>query len=83
MGISTRFHGVPENLDKLYERKNGKCELVLKDETQDKHQYSIPKFESFKNSSFPELFEWASTPQTKLDKSYGDNLNNSHIKLKY
>ena len=60
-----------QNLDKLYERKNGKCELVLKDETQDKHQYSIPKFESFKNSSFPELFEWASTPQTKSDDLRG------------
>ena len=49
----------PENVDSLWAKGNGKCGLVLKDETQDKPPYSIPKLESFKNSSFPELFEWA------------------------
>ena len=68
-----------DNVQKLYDQRNGKCALVLKDETQDKPPYDIPKLETFKNSSFPELFEWASTPQTKLDRSYGDNLDNSHI----
>jgi hypothetical protein len=58
---------------------NGKCGLVIKDETRDKPPYEIPKLESFKNSGFEELFEWASTPRTKLDRSYGDNLDNSHI----
>ena len=69
----------PENLDKLYEMRNGKCSLVLKDETQDKSPYEISKFESFRNSSFPELFEWASTPQTKLDRSYNDTMDQAHI----
>jgi hypothetical protein len=70
----------PENFDKLYKMKNGKCVLVLKDETQDKSPYEISKPESFRNSSFEELFEYASTPHTKLDRSYGDNLDNSHIR---
>ena len=34
----------------------------------------IPKLESFKNSGFEELFEWASTPRTAMDRSYGDSL---------
>ena len=54
-----------ENVQKLYDMRNGKCSLVLKDETVDKPPYEIPKLETFKNSSFPELFEWASTPQYK------------------
>jgi hypothetical protein len=68
-----------ENVQKLYDMRNGKCFLTLIDMTQDKPPYDIPKLESFKNSSFPELFEWASTPHTKLDRSYGDSLEASHI----
>jgi hypothetical protein len=59
--------------------RNGKCYLALKDETQDKPPYDIPKLESFKNSSFDELFEWASTPRTKLDRSYNDTMDQAHI----
>ena len=69
----------PENIDQLYSMRNGKCSLVLKDETRDKPPYDIPKLESFKNSRFEELFEWASTPRTAMDRSYGDSLDNSHI----
>jgi hypothetical protein len=71
----------PENTQRLYDMRNGTCNLVIKDEsgTGDKPSYSIPKLESFKNSAFEELIEWASTPHTKVDRSYGDNLNNSHI----
>ena len=41
-----------ENVDSLYAKRNGKCILVLQDQTQDKPPYEIPKLESFKNSSF-------------------------------
>ena len=47
----------PDNVQKLYDMRNGKCSLVLKDETVDKPPYNIPKLESFKNSRFEELFE--------------------------
>ena len=69
----------PENVQKLYDMRNGRCCLVIRDQTQDKPPYDIPKLESFKNSRFEELFEWASTPRTAMDRSYGDSLDNSHI----
>ena len=69
----------PENLDKLYAMRNGRCWLVLKDETVDKPPYSIPKLTSFRDSAFEELFQWASTPRTAMDRSYGDSLEASHI----
>ena len=69
----------PENVDQLYSMRNGKCSLVLKDETRDKPPYDIPKLESFRNSAFEELFQWASTPRTAMDRSYGDSLEASHI----
>jgi hypothetical protein len=68
-----------ENVDSLYAKRNSKCILVLQDQSQDKPPYEIPKLESFKNSRFEELFEWASTPRTAMDRSYGDSLDNSHI----
>ena len=49
-----------ENVDSLYAKRNGKCMRVLQDQSQDKPPYEIPKLESFKISSFSELFEWAS-----------------------
>ena len=41
-----------ENVQKLYDMRNGKCSLGLKDETVDKPPYDIPKLETFKNVAF-------------------------------
>ena len=68
-----------ENVDKLYEMRNGKCILVLKDESQDRPPYSIDSFDHLKTRTFDELWDWATTPRTKMDRSYGDNLEASHI----
>jgi hypothetical protein len=39
----------------------------------------MESFEHTKTREFDELWDWASTPRTKLDRSYGDNLDGSHI----
>jgi hypothetical protein len=57
----------PENCDALYAIRNGSCNLVLKDESRDK------------TKEFDELRDMLSIPKYKMDKSYRDNLNNSHI----
>jgi hypothetical protein len=69
----------PENFDTLYAKKNGKCILVLKDESRDKPPYALDSYEHLKTREFDELWDWVSVPRTKLDRSYGDNLEASHI----
>lgn len=68
-----------DNVQKLYDMRNGNCSLVLRDESRDRPPYEIPSLEHFKTRKFDELWDWASTPRTKLDRSYGDNLDGSHI----
>jgi hypothetical protein len=69
----------PETAQQLYDMRNGKCGLVVIDGSSDHPPVNVPSFESFKNSSFQELFELVTTPKYKMDRSYGDNLDNSHI----
>jgi hypothetical protein len=70
----------PETAQKLYDMKNGKCSLVVIDESgRDHPPVNVPSFEHFKNSLFEELWEMVTTPKYKMDRSYGDNLDNSHI----
>lgn len=70
----------PETAQKLYDMKNGKCSLVVIDESgRDHPPVNVPSFEHFKNSLFKELWEMVTTPKYKMDRSYGDNLDNSHI----
>jgi hypothetical protein len=69
----------PENLDKLYAMRDGQCSMVLKDDSKDRPPYSMESFEHTKTREFDELWDWASTPRTKLDRSYGNNLDGSHI----
>ena len=69
----------PETAQQLYDMRNGKCGLVVIDGSSDHPPVSVPSFESFKNSSFQELFETVTTPKYKLDRNYGDSLDNSHI----
>jgi hypothetical protein len=68
-----------ETLQKVWDQRNGgKCNLTVIDESTDHRGFGAIPFEHFK-MPFEELWSWASTPRTKLDRSYGDNLDNSHI----
>jgi hypothetical protein len=68
-----------EEAQRLYDMRNGKCSLVVIDESGSDHPpVSVPSFEHFK-MPFDELWEMVTTPKYKLDKNYGDNLDNSHI----
>ena len=69
----------PENVQKLYDMRNGACSLAIQDLTRDRPPYSVESPEHFKTRTFDELWDWAATPRTKMDRSYGDNLDNSHI----
>ena len=71
----------PETVQKLFDMRDGDCGLVIMDEsgTGDKPPYSIPSLHQFINTPFEELMEWASTPRYKLDRSYIDQLEASHI----
>jgi hypothetical protein len=64
----------PENCDAFYAMRNGSRSLVLKDESKDRPPYSIDSFDHLKTREFDELWDMLSTPRTKLDHSYGDQL---------
>ncbi|MGI0002460.1 MAG: hypothetical protein ACRD42_05215 [Nitrososphaeraceae archaeon] len=66
---------------RLYDMKNGKISLCVIDESGgvgDHPPVTVPSFEHFK-MPFQELWEMVTTPKYKMDRSYGDNLDNSHI----
>jgi hypothetical protein len=63
-----------ENCDALYAKRNGKCILVLKDESQDRPPYSMDSFDHLKTRTWDELWDWATTPRTKMDRSVNDQL---------
>jgi hypothetical protein len=69
----------PENLDSLHAKRDGSCSLVLKDETRDRPPYAIDSFDHLKTRGFDELWDMLSTPKYKMDRSYRDNLDASHI----
>ena len=71
----------PETVEKLFDTRDGDCGLVIIDESGvgDKPPYSIPTLHQFMNTPFEELISWASTPNYKLDRSYKDQLEASHI----
>jgi hypothetical protein len=70
----------PETAQKLYDMKNGKCRLCVIDESGGDHPpVSVPSFEHFKTTPFDELWGMVTTPRFKMDRSYRDNLDNSHI----
>ena len=48
--------------------------LVLKDESRDRPPYAIDSFDHLKTREFDELWDMFATPRTKLDRSYGDQL---------
>jgi hypothetical protein len=56
--------------------RNGKCSLVLSDETGgDHYPVSIPTFEAFRDRPFEEIWEMVTTPKYKMDRSYVRILN--------
>ena len=71
----------PETVQKLFDMRDGDCGLVIMDESGvgDKPPYSIPTLHQFMEVPFEELISWASTPNYKLDRSYKDQLEASHI----
>jgi|GEM_PF-697304 hypothetical protein len=69
----------PDEAQRLYDMKNGqRCNLVIVDSS-DHPPVTVPSFEHFKSTPFEELWEMVTTPKYKLDRNYGDNLDNSHI----
>jgi hypothetical protein len=71
----------PETVEKLFEKRDGDCGLVIKDESGggDKHLYSIPTLHQFISVPFEELYLWASTPTYRLDRNYKDAMEQAHI----
>jgi hypothetical protein len=69
-----------KDAQRLYDMRNGKCSLCVIDQTgPDYPPVSVPTFDSFRDSAFTEMFELLTTPKLKMDRSYGDNLDSSHI----
>jgi hypothetical protein len=64
----------PENCDELYSKRNGKCLLVLKDESKDIPPYAMDSFDHLKTRTFDELWDWVTIPRTKMDRSVNDQL---------
>ena len=44
------------------------------------HPYQVEKYEDFASKPYEELWDYLSTHKYKLDRSYNDNLEGSHIK---
>jgi hypothetical protein len=68
-----------KNLDQLYATCSNPADrksipLVIKNEGTDQSPRSITNPEDFKNRSFDELWEWATTPKFSLDRSVKDQL---------
>ena len=49
--------------------RNGKCTLILKDESTDRSPYEVKSLEDFMNRPFDELFEYLSTPRQRVEPS--------------
>jgi hypothetical protein len=69
-----------EEAQKLYDMRNGgRFGVVIIDESSDHPSVGDIPFEAFKSTPFDELWKMVTTPKYKMDRSYGDNLDNSHI----
>jgi hypothetical protein len=73
-----------ENFDQLYEQRPLKSalsvSLVIYAETASENPRQITNVDHFTNRAFEDLWLEAITPKYKLDRSYGDTLEESHIK---
>jgi hypothetical protein len=68
-----------ENAQRLWDMRNGNCTLVLKDESKDSKPYSVDSFEQFINPDFAALMEMLAIPRWKIDRSYGDRLDDTGV----
>jgi hypothetical protein len=67
-----------ETVQKLYNMRNGNCSLVIMDESRgNKPPISVDSFEHFKTRLFDELWDLVATPRYKMDRSYGDHLDDT------
>jgi hypothetical protein len=69
-----------ETVQKLYDMRNGNCPLVIMDESRgDKPPISVDSFEHFKTRLFDELWNMVAIPRYKMDRSYGDRLDDTGV----
>jgi hypothetical protein len=59
----------PETAQKLYDMRNGKCFLSIKDEVNDSPPYEVKSLNDFMNRPFEELFDYLSTPIQRVEPS--------------
>jgi len=73
----------PENFDVLFKQRPGQSNesvsLAISHEGSSEKPRQITNIEQFRNSSFDDIWQEAITPKYKLDRSYKDNLEDSHI----
>src|SRR5215208_8258797 len=73
-----------KNFDSLFEQRLGKSaasvSLTILEEGSTERPRQITNHEKFRNTPFEDLWVDATTPKFKLDRSYKDNLEGSHIK---
>jgi hypothetical protein len=73
-----------KNFDMLYKQRPSQSptsvSLVIIDEGSSEAPRQIVSMEKFRNTPFEDLFVEATTPKLKLDRSYKDNLETSHIR---
>jgi hypothetical protein len=67
-----------EAAQKLWDMRDTKCTLVIKDESQgDKSPVEVSSFEHFKTRTFEELWEMVSIPRYKMDRTARDQLDDA------
>ena len=67
----------PETVQKLYDVRDGKCTLVLKDETSDGSPVQVISLDDFMNRPFEELWVYLHTPR---QKSIEPSTTEEHLK---
>jgi hypothetical protein len=86
-----KYYDLPfttKNLESLYKMRPASESasvtlIILKlgyDSNPIRHPYQIEKYEDFASKPFDGLWDYMSTPKYRLDRSYKDNLEGSHIK---
>jgi len=72
-----------ENFNNLYKQKStddsSSVSMVIYHEGTSEKPHQITNADQFKNKPFDDLWQEAITPKYKLDRSYKDNLEDSHI----
>jgi hypothetical protein len=73
-----------KNFEQMYKQRSssstGSVSLVIKLEGSNEGPRQIDNPEKFKNTSFDDLWVVATTPKFKLDRGFGDNLQDNQYK---